>query len=214
MTIVAERIEIIDCEQQSPEWWAAKMGVPSASDFRKVLAGGEGKTRDDYMKMLMGEIVYGYRRAEFRNADMDRGNMMEPYLRNQYAMMSDVDPLQVGFVKRKLKVGCAGYSPDSFVGTDGLLEIKTTKPEILHDIMKAGRIPPEHIPQCQGGMWLTDRAWVDVVIGLEPTPGYVGSKLFIRRMRRDEAIIKRIEIAVEVFNEELLEMVEWMRKWQ
>lgn len=207
-------VEIVDCEQGSDSWWRAKLGIPSASDFKKVLAGGDGLTRDEYMRKLAGEAVWGVRREDYRNADMERGNAMEPYLRNFYAMEHDAELAQVGFVKRRLKTGFAGYSPDSLVGPDGLLETKSAAPHRLLEIMRAGRVPPEHLPQCHGGMWVTGRAWVDVVIGFEPSAGYAGARPLVRRVRRDEAYIKRLELAVETFNEQLAEMAEWARRWR
>jgi hypothetical protein len=201
-------IEIVNCEQGSAEWHYAKLGIPSASDFKKILAGGEGKTRDEYMRKLAAEIISEVPRREYRNADMERGTALEPELRAKYAFETNTDPVPVGFVKRKLRVGWAGYSPDAFIGNDGLLEIKSQAGHLLIATMKAGRIPPEHLPQCQGGMWLTDRAWCDIAIG------ETGMPLFVRRIHRDDAMIRRLELAVEIFNEELLEMVEWVRRWR
>lgn len=211
--VSATNYEIVDCVQGTEEWFAAKMGIPSSSHFKDVLAGGDGIMRKRYMAKLMGEKVFGIRSEEFRNADMLRGIAMEPYLRNSYAMEEKSEVKQIGFIKRKLRVGWAGCSPDALVGNSGLLEIKTAGPEILHDIMKTERIPSEHITQCQGALWITNRMWLDIVIGLEPQPGYQGTKHFRRRMKRDESLIKRIELGVEVFNEQLEEMCNWMRKW-
>ena len=33
-------IEIIDCEQNSSDWFAARMGIPTASEFSTVMAKG------------------------------------------------------------------------------------------------------------------------------------------------------------------------------
>ena len=38
-------IQIIDCEQGTPEWFAARLGIPTASRFSDVLAKGQGTTR-------------------------------------------------------------------------------------------------------------------------------------------------------------------------
>lgn len=205
-------MEIIDVEQGSAEWWEAKLGIPSASEFKKVLAQGrdgeDSKTRDDYMRTLTAEIVQGISRTDYRNADMERGTMMEPEIRAMYALETNSDPKPVGFVKRKLRVGFAGYSPDAFIGDSGLLEVKSKKGKLLISTMKAGKFPAEHMVQCQGGMWLTDREWCDIAIS------DTGMPLFVRRARRDEAMIQRIALAVEVFNEQLAEMVEWVRRWR
>jgi hypothetical protein len=189
------------------------MGVPSASNFSDIMAGGEGKVRDLYLRKLATEIVWGTRREDYRNADMDRGSAMEPQLRAKYALMRGIEPQQVGFVRRTSSHGVVGYSPDGFVGDDGLLEIKSVAGHIMIEIMRAGRVPSEHLPQCQGGMWITDRKWVDVIIGAETAPDYLGTEALLRRVPRDEAAIARIALAVEVFNEDLKRMVEFCYRW-
>jgi hypothetical protein len=206
-------VEIIDVEQGTPDWWAAKLGIPSASNFSAVLAGGDGKTRSLYMRKLAGEIVWGHQREDYRNADMDRGNAMEPHLRATYALMKNAEPKMVGFVKRTLKTGFAGYSPDAFVGDDGLLEVKSAAPHVLIEIMRANRVPPEHLPQAHGGMLVTGRAWCDVIIGFEAAPGYPGAEPPVFRVRRDTGYIARLELALETFNADLIQMVEWVRRW-
>jgi predicted phage-related endonuclease len=206
-------VEIIECEQQSDDWWIAKRGVPSASNFSDVMAGGEGKTRTRYLKRLAAEVVWGMRREEYRNAAMDRGNRMEPQLRATYALVKNVEPKQVGFVKRTLKVGFAGYSPDAFVGEDGLLECKSVAGDLMIDLMEENRVPPEHMKQLQGGLWVSGRKWIDIVVGPETDPAFAGAEPFIRRVGRDEAAIARIALAVEVFNADLNLMVEWVRRW-
>src|SRR3546814_3942580 len=55
------------------------------------------------------------------NAHTERGHEQEPEARSLYAFMRDVEPVQIGFIRR----GPLGCSPDSLVAGDGLLEIKT-----------------------------------------------------------------------------------------
>ena len=50
-------VEIIEHWQGSPEWLAARFGIPTASNAAAITAGGEGKTRDEYMRKLAGEEI-------------------------------------------------------------------------------------------------------------------------------------------------------------
>ncbi len=200
-------VEIFNCEQGSIEWHETKLGIPSASNFSDVMATGEGKVRSKYLRVLAGETVCGIPRETYRNAAMERGKMMEADIRNLYALVANVEPEQIGFVKRTMMVGFAGCSPDAFVGADGVLEIKSAAPDILIEIMKAGRVPPEHLPQCQGAMLVTGRSFCDLAIG------YSGMPLFHRRIKRDPAYIARLETAIETFNEDLAELVAWVRAY-
>ena len=214
--------DIIEVWQGSPEWEAARFGIPTASNAAKITAAGDGKTRSEYLRKLAGEEVSRLPREEFRSKSMDRGNQMEPELRALYHMVTGREPMPVsndpelrftpgspgyGFVRRALKVGAIGASPDSRVGKDGGLEIKSAAPHTLIEIMQKGVVPSEHIPQVQCTMLVTGWAWVDLLIG------YTGMPPFIRRIRRDPSKIAQLEVAIETFNEDLAELVQWVRAY-
>ena len=63
--------------------------------------------------------------------------------------------------------GTMGCSPDSFVGADGLLEVKCLKPERhIHAILyyqKNGRCPTDYVQQTQGQLLITGRKWCDLL---------------------------------------------------
>ncbi len=202
-------IEIIDdIPQGTPEWRMLHVGVPTASDFGAVIAAGEGKVRDLYMRKLAGELVSGLPREDYHNSAMDRGTLVEPELRAQYAMLADVDPHQVGFVRRQRPYGVIGCSPDSLIGTDGGCEIKSAAPHILIEILRSNRIPAEHLPQVHGSMLCSGRKWWDLAIG------YPGMPMFWRRIHRNESYIARLEVGLQVFIEELNAMVKWLRSYR
>lgn len=209
-------VEIIDCEQGTEGWFEAKLGIPSASRFSDVLAGGAGKVRSKYMRQLAGEIITGVTREEYSGRAMARGIEQEPDLLSLYKMMADQELTPVGFVRRKLKVGYAGASPDCFVGEKGIVQIKSAAPDILIEIMNAGRVPPEHIPQIQGEMFVTGREWCEIAIGYAAhgnRPDDRPMPLFRRKVRPDTTFHARLELALEVFNEQLFAMVEEVRKY-
>ena len=152
--------KIIDCIQGTEAWFAARRGIPTASCFSQILAKGEGKTRRSYLYKLAAEIVTGEVTEGYRNADMDRGHAMEDDARRLYAFMADVDPKLVGFIRN----GDAGCSPDSLIGDDGVLEIKTQRADLLIATIFADVFPSEHVAQTQGALWITEREWIDVAI--------------------------------------------------
>jgi len=200
-------LEIFDCEQGTAEWFEAKLGVPSASMFHAVLAGGNGLVRGKYLRQLAGEIVTGLPREDYSNRAMQRGIEMEPHLRSLYEMMTDADVVRIGFAKRKMVRGFAGCSPDGCIGDAGGVQFKSVAPDGLIEIMKDGRVPSEHLPQLQGEMMVMGWEWIDIAIG------YTGMPLFRRRVRRDSSYQARLALALQVFNEELEEMVEWVRRY-
>lgn len=196
-------VEIFNCEQGTPEWHEARRGVVTASNFSKILAKGEGKTRATYMRTLAGEIITGAVHEGFKSSSMERGNIMEAEARRFYALMSDGDPEQVGFIRN----GHVGYSPDSLVGSNGLLEIKTQQPDLLIETIERDTFPSVHVAQCQGGLWVAEREWIDLVVYWPKMPE------FKKRLYRDEAYIRTLESAVRIFHVELHEMVEKVRRY-
>ena len=190
-------IEILNCEQGSAEWFAARAGIPTASQFGTVMAKGEGKTRRTYMLKLAGEILTHEPMDSFSNKHMERGHEMEPEARRFYAFQNDVEPELVGFIRK----GRTGASPDSLVGTDGLLEIKTKLPHLLLDVLLKDSFPSEHKAQCQGQLWVAEREWIDLICYWPKMPPH------IVRAYRDEPYIKQISEAVDQFNDELAEIV-------
>ncbi len=199
-------IEIVDCEQGSTEWTTARLGLVTASKFSTVMAsgrgGGESKTRLDYMCDLAGEIITGNPTETYSNQFMERGKAQEDEARKLYSFMRDADPTRVGFVKNGLK----GCSPDSLLGKDGALEIKTTMARLLIKILTRGEYPPEHRHQCQGTLLVTERDWIDIAIYCPKMP------LFVERIYRDEPLISAISAAVDEFNSELYALVQRIRR--
>jgi hypothetical protein len=198
-------MEILDCEQGSPDWHAARAGIPTASQFATILAkgkdGGASLTRAKYMRELAGEIITGEPAESFTNSHMERGKVMEAEARDYYAFVTDAPIRRVGFVKN----GPMGCSPDSLVGEDGALEIKTALPHILIDLLTKDKFPPEHKAQCQGVLWLAQREWIDLVVYWPKMPP------LITRATRDEEYITNLATAVRQFNEELAALVDRIR---
>lgn len=190
-------LEIFNCEQGTPEWFEARRGIPTASRFSDVLAKGQGITRRKYLLTLAGEAITGDVAESYTNAHMERGHAMEADARNLYSLMKDVEPELVGFMRR----GRAGASPDSLVGADGMVEIKSKLPHILLDVLDKGKLPSEHVAQVQGQMMVSGRQWCDFVAYWPKLP------LFCIRVERDEKYIETLNQAIADFVGELDEII-------
>jgi hypothetical protein len=195
-------IEVFDCEQGTPDWFACRMGIPTASEFATVLMHGKKKgepsaTRRKYMLTLIGERLTGKPVESYSNANMLRGKEHEPEARRLYQFIRDEATTQVGFIRN----GNKGCSPDLLVNANGMTEFKSNQPHILLEMHLADEVPKEHECQLQGGLWVAEREWIDFMAywpGIEP---------FIKRVYRDEVKIKSIELGVEMFNNELHELL-------
>lgn len=209
-------VEIVDCEQGSDDWFQARLGLPTASNFGTIMAsgkdGGESIGRRRLLYRLAGEILTGVPGETYKSKSMERGNDMEPEARDYYARTTFVELTRVGFVRRTIlrRSGpdlVVGASPDSLIGRRGALEIKTMMPELLIEhVVRGAAIPAEHRAQCHGTMWVCDLEYVDLMLfyrGMPVAPKY--------RIERDETFIREISDAVEVFDYELRKLVEKLR---
>lgn len=192
-----------DLEQGSEEWFRARAGLPTASKFSTVMAKGEGKTRSEYMRKLAGEILTGEPSEQFGNVHTERGNAMEDEARETYAFINDAEITRVGFIRN----GNRGASPDSLVGSNGGLEIKTALPHIQIDRLERNRLPPEHKAQVQGNLWISEREWWDFCSYWPKLP------VLTVRVYRDEAFIAQLSDEVDRFNDELHALVARIRSY-
>lgn len=190
-------IQYLDVEQGSPEWLAARLGIPTASQFQTILAAGKG--RETYLWKLAGERMCGEVSEGYTNADMERGKRMEPLIRADYEFRSGNEVTRIGFIRN----GKTGASTDGLVGKDGIVEFKSTEPHLLIPLVKAKKVfPPKHYAQCQGGLMVSGRKWCDLMIYWHPRM----PRLLVRT-ERDERFISELRDAIDVFDLELRRLV-------
>lgn len=179
-------MRIVDCEQGSPEWFAARRGIPTASEFGSIIMPVRHRlatAHDAYINRLIDEIVRPDAERGFAgNRHTLRGKLLEDDAREFYAFERDTLPRRVGFILTD--DGRAGASPDSLVDPDGGLEIKCPDGPTHVAWLRAGRLPGEHKPQVHGCLVVSGRAWWDF---LSYCPGYPALLL---RIERDEFTAK------------------------
>ncbi|NWD74813.1 YqaJ viral recombinase family protein [Pseudomonas gingeri] len=188
---------ITDIQQGTPEWLALRLGIATCSELDCLLVNGKGEAgfgagAFTYMHTLIGERITGELADPFTgNRHTERGHELEGVARALYEEREEVKTSQVGII---LNHG-AGYSPDSLVGSKGLTEIKTKLPKFQVELILSGEIPKEHVAQCQGGLWLSEREWIDFICY------WPGMPLFIKRAYRDEVMIRKLVERVKTFYE-------------
>jgi hypothetical protein len=198
---------IYDVPQGSEDWFRLRAGVPTASCFDQILAkgknGAESLTRSRYMRTLAAERITGEPGEQFETDAMRRGKMMEADAREHYALMHDAELDLVGFVKN----GIAGCSPDALLGENGIIEIKTKRGDILIEVLLKGDLPPEHVAQVQGSLWVTEREFCDFVAY------WPGLPTFVKRCHRDETYIAKLAEEIARFDVEVAAIVERVRRY-
>ena len=154
---------VIDCEQGSGHWKSLRRGIPTASDFGRIVtsSGRKSSQQDAFTGALLAEWVTGESDGAWQGSgDSERGRHLEPKAREYYAFFRDAEPETVGFIYKDVS-RMSGCSPDALVGDDGLLELKVPKLSTHIMWLGADSVPRNHIPQLQGQLWVTGREWVD-----------------------------------------------------
>ena len=155
----------LDLEQGSTEWMMARLGIPTASRFDRLLTKKTRKPsvgQNPYRAELVAEYLMGQPLDWGTSAWMERGTELEDEARRWYEMDRGVNVAQVGLVLRD--DGRVGCSPDGLVGEDGGLEIKCPAAvQHVKYLLGIVDLAETHTGQVQGAMYLTGRKWWDVL---------------------------------------------------
>lgn len=185
-------MKILTHKQGSPEWIHARLGLPTASNFDRLITktGKPSASADKYLAKLCAEWFLGCPLDDFQSGYMERGTGMEAEAVASYEFENNVDTTECGLCLRD--DGKVGASPDRLVGEDGILEIKCPSAETHMGYILNGP-PDEYRPQVQGQLWITGRMWCDLNC-YHPTLPPVRV-----RIERDEEFIADLSKIVEAF---------------
>jgi len=188
-------MKIIDVEQRSLEWHAARLGVPSASNFKNVVTptGQKSKQVDSYLNRLIADVLTGSPEPHPGTDAMQRGTDLEPEARSYYELIAG-SVEEIGFCIHDDGFGC---SPDGLVGEEGLLEIKCPLAHTHVEYLRDGILPSIYIPQVQGQLLVLNRLWCDF-LSYHPS-----MKPLLIRVYRDEKYIAILHQALRELVEEV-----------
>ena len=154
------RFTVIDCEQRTPMWFAARAGRATASRAKDIRAKGrtkgeEATTRRNYRIQLAAEILTGSPQEDgFVSAAMQHGIDTEPRAIAAYEALTGELVRRCGFLQ--LDGWAAGCSLDGYLGDfETLLSVKCPQPAAHVNYWKAARLPPEYVPQATHELWVT-----------------------------------------------------------
>lgn len=181
--------------QGGDAWLQCRVGKITASrakDARDCLKSGKPSTKQiSYAAQVALERIAGKPiDRTFESWQMREGKEQEPICRQEYEIETGLTVSEVGAIatddERFL------YSPDGLIGADGLLEVKS--------LFSADRIVQiignddhsDFIDQCNFGLWLTGREWIDLAIW-SPALAPIGAALHIIRITRDDDEIEKLE---------------------
>jgi putative phage-type endonuclease len=195
-------------EQGTPEWFAQRLGKVTASRIADIMAKtktGVSASRGNYLAQLVAERLTGQSADTFKSGAMQHGTETEPQARMVYEAETGQIVTEVAMINHPT-IEMSGASPDGFVGTDGLVEIKCPNTSTHIASLMADKAPSGYIPQMQWQMACTGRAWCDFVSFDPRMPEDM--QLLIKRVPRDEALIAEYEAEVIKFLAEVQETVD------
>lgn len=194
-------MKYITAPQGSDEWLQARVGKITASrykDARDRLKPAKGEARGKpsakcigYAAQVAVERIAGRPIDKvFQNWQMREGQEQEPHARNAYDVETGNVVQEIGSIVTDDDLFL--YSPDGLIGDDGLLEIKTLlSGDVILRVIGDGDLS-EYMDQCMGGLWITGRKWIDLVLWA-PALDPIGRALTIHRIERDEDAIEALE---------------------
>lgn len=184
---------VIDCEQGSREWFAARAGVCTASMFRvartyKATTGEPTDAMLNYAFRLAIERESGEpMEGSFETWQMKRGKELEVDARIRHQAEIGVVVQQSGLIltdDRKF-----GGSPDGLIGHAGGSEYKCLVSEAELRATILDNDLSTFIDQVQGNLWLHHREWWDFCIYC-PFMSAFGREFSRWRIQRDDTYIE------------------------
>lgn len=200
-------------EQGTDEWRKVKAGKASASNFSAIIGknarGTEYlKAREIYMMEVVTEMLTGEPASEIVAKALQWGKDHEQVAREIFNERTGLDATKIGFCQHDTLL--AGASPDGLIDWDGGWECKCPVNSMNHVQTLLHGMPPEHMAQVQGNMWITKREfWI--FASFDPRMPE-GLDLYTQRIERDESYIAMLESEVEKFLKECLALAGTLRK--
>jgi hypothetical protein len=139
-------------DQGSPEWWALKLGVPSASNFHKIISPKKmepSAQAGDYMLRLIAEkILKESTDDQLKIEWAERGKVEQPHAAQAFEFLTDLKLKPIGFITTD--DGRLGCSPDYLIADHPqAVEIKCPAPWTHLGYLLNG-LDDNYRPQVQG----------------------------------------------------------------
>lgn len=191
---------VVDAEQRSPEWFAARLGRLTGSragDMLATVKSGEAAARRDLRVQLVCERLTNTLQEDvYINPAMQRGIDCEPLAFSAYEALTGRMAVRSGFLAHlTLPVGC---SLDGHVGDfEGIVEMKCPKSATHLKYLRGGKVPTDHLPQIMHNLWVSGAAWCDFLSFDDRFPAHL--QTFLIRVHAEDVDLGAYEKAVLAF---------------
>lgn len=150
-------------QQRSEAWFNLKLGVPSASNASKIVAGKDTEGRLTYMSFLVAQVCTGVI-EEMNFKQLEWGNENEDAARANYELAAnqEIKPLTFVFKDDTFRVGC---SPDGYVELNPQAPVEIKCPWDSTNYIKflvEEKVKPEWVWQNQFQLWVLEAERMDI----------------------------------------------------
>lgn len=174
--------------------------VARQSDSPVVIEVARNDTSQGLTMLLAAERITGWTEPTYISDDMLRGIDDEPKARDKYG--EHYAPVtECGFMTEDRWGFRIGYSPDGLVGSDGLIEVKSRRAKVQLATILADAVPIENMAQCQAGLLVSGRKWLDYVSFSGGMP------LYVKRVFPQQKWFDAIVDAVDIFEQNAAAMI-------
>ncbi len=183
-------MQIVDVEQGSPEWFELREKRMTGSHGQAISANGKGLIT--YINKKMAAYHSTAPRIHYTNADLARGTIQEPMAILAYEFKYNVTVQKIGFVIHNEYIGA---SPDGFVESDGMIEVKSRNDEKFHrySVFSEKLYEKKDERQMEMNMLVCKKKWCDF-IAYNPN---LAPYLFVKRFYPNPENIAKLEAGFE-----------------
>jgi putative phage-type endonuclease len=166
-----------------------KIGASSIGDLMAKTKSGPSASRTNLIARLVCERLTGAPQETYTSPAMAWGTEHEADARRAYEDRTGAFVEQTGWVPHP-EIDGSGCSPDGLVGDDGLLELKCPATATHIETLLTCDVDRKYILQMQWQMATCGRQWCDFGSFDPRMPENL--RLFVTRVKRDDALIAEI----------------------
>lgn len=199
---------IHEVEQNTPEWFELRAGIPTASEFSKILTAKtlklSSQSSDFIDKCIAERIMKRSDEVWGGNYFTDRGHELEPQAVSAYEFITGLTPEKMGFVTNDEKT--YGCSPDAIIKDGDItygLEIKCPIGKTQIRYLRDNILPDAYKLQVQGQLFVTGFPFWDFM-SYHPE-----LKPFRIRVYPDEVVQDALSEALGLFEQRVQQGVEF-----
>ena len=153
-------MKVIDCQQGTPEWLQARLGIATASEMDALVSPlgkvREGKGVQSYLALKLAERWRNEPLPSFGGGVVEQGSLREKDAIPWFEMETDTTVQRVGFITTD--DGSVGCSPDGLLPDGTGIEVKCPQANTHVAYLLDGGLPDQYVIQVQTSIYVTGAA--------------------------------------------------------